>query len=231
VRTFSNWPLEALGPHIEERRELAGARWPSLELVGLSNTGRIVARRESIGPKTAPKCRVVMPGDIVFNPIRFSIGSIARYYGERPAIVSPEYVVFRTRPTCSAEFLVRYLRTPLGRSVLDTETQGSVRYRVYFRNLESLLIPLAPIGDQARAEQLLLGLRTVFHALDLIRGQLEMLDRAILAKAFRGELVPQDPNDEPASDLLARIAAERDAAPVSGTKAPARAPKRAKRAG
>jgi len=34
---------------------------------------------------------------------------------------------------------------------------------------------------------------------------LTQLDQSILAKAFRGELVPQDPRDEPASELLARI--------------------------
>ncbi len=39
------------------------------------------------------------------------------------------------------------------------------------------------------------------------------LDEAILAKAFRGELVPQDENDEPAEHLLTRIRAERKAAP------------------
>ena len=39
---------------------------------------------------------------------------------------------------------------------------------------------------------------------------LPKLDQAILAKAFRGELVPQDPNDEPAAALLERIRAERD---------------------
>jgi type I restriction enzyme S subunit len=33
----------------------------------------------------------------------------------------------------------------------------------------------------------------------------EKLTQSILAKAFRGELVPQDPNDEPASVLLERI--------------------------
>ena len=38
---------------------------------------------------------------------------------------------------------------------------------------------------------------------------LDYLDQAILAKAFRGELVPQDPCDEPASVLLERIRAQR----------------------
>ncbi|WP_186415471.1 MULTISPECIES: restriction endonuclease subunit S [unclassified Pannonibacter] len=39
------------------------------------------------------------------------------------------------------------------------------------------------------------------------------LDEAVLAKAFRGELVPQDENDEPAATLLARLRTEREAAP------------------
>jgi len=41
------------------------------------------------------------------------------------------------------------------------------------------------------------------------RAQVERLTPALLAKAFRGELVPQDPNDEPASVLLERIRAAR----------------------
>jgi type I restriction enzyme S subunit len=42
---------------------------------------------------------------------------------------------------------------------------------------------------------------------------LAALRAAILARAFRGELVPQDPGDEPASVLLERIAAERAVTP------------------
>jgi type I restriction enzyme S subunit len=45
------------------------------------------------------------------------------------------------------------------------------------------------------------------------RDQIERVTPALLAKAFRGELVPQDPHDEPASVLLERIAAARGAAP------------------
>ncbi|WP_287361550.1 hypothetical protein [Mesorhizobium sp.] len=45
------------------------------------------------------------------------------------------------------------------------------------------------------------------------RKLIDRLDQAVLAKAFRGELVPQDPNDEPASVLLERIKTGRGAAP------------------
>jgi type I restriction enzyme, S subunit len=41
----------------------------------------------------------------------------------------------------------------------------------------------------------------------MARAQVEQLTPALLTKAFRGELVPQDPNDEPASVLLERILA------------------------
>ena len=44
------------------------------------------------------------------------------------------------------------------------------------------------------------------------RALLDRLESALLAKAFRGELVPQDPNDESASVLLARIRAQREVA-------------------
>ena len=47
---------------------------------------------------------------------------------------------------------------------------------------------------------------------------LTQLDQSILAKAFRGELVRQDPNDEPASALLERIRAQREAAEANGKK-------------
>ncbi|MGV8837855.1 MAG: restriction endonuclease subunit S, partial [Cellvibrio sp.] len=40
--------------------------------------------------------------------------------------------------------------------------------------------------------------------------RIDRLTQSLLAKAFRGELVPQDPNDGPASELLKRIQTERE---------------------
>jgi type I restriction enzyme S subunit len=63
------------------------------------------------------------------------------------------------------------------------------------------------------------------------RKLIDHLDQAVLAKAFRGELVPQDPNDEPAGVLLERIRAERAGAPTRakrGSTRPAKQHSRAK---
>ncbi|MBU6257645.1 MAG: restriction endonuclease subunit S [Burkholderiales bacterium] len=46
------------------------------------------------------------------------------------------------------------------------------------------------------------------------RSAVDRLSPSLLAKAFRGELVPQDPAEEPAAELLTRLAAQRDTAPA-----------------
>jgi len=62
--------------------------------------------------------------------------------------------------------------------------------------------------------------QTITHSLQ----QAEALRQSILKKAFSGQLVPQAPNDEPASVLLERIRAERAAQPrARGRKAKASA--------
>jgi type I restriction enzyme S subunit len=208
------FPSTPLGNHIEEVDVVAGERWRTFHAVGLSNGGIITKRKEAIAAKSAPRCRVVHPGDIVFNPIRFSIGAIARYYGTEPAIVSPEYCVFRTKPTFSGELLCRFLRTPLGRSRLEIESQGSVRYRVYLSNLAQLDVPTAPPDRQAEAERFFTVINNVRAVADEAIGDLKKLEASILAKAFRGKLVPQDPNDEPASALLERLRAAKTVAGV-----------------
>ena len=81
--------------------------------------------------------------------------------------------------------------------------------------VQAMRIPLMPLAEQRQAvmkiEESLAYQESLKKEVSEAHTQLATLDQSILAKAFRGELVPQDPNDEPASVLLERIRAEREA--------------------
>ncbi len=79
--------------------------------------------------------------------------------------------------------------------------------------LEKIKFPVCSMAEQreivANLDQKLTNLDSVDQQLSLELNQSEILRQSILKKAFSGQLVHQDPNDEPASTLLARIRAEK----------------------
>jgi type I restriction enzyme S subunit len=95
--------------------------------------------------------------------------------------------------------------------------KGSTHKTIYFPEVRAFHISLAPFDEQ---KEIVRRIQSAFAWIDRIAAEqtnaaklLGKLDQAVLAKAFRGELVPQDPNDEPASVLLDRIRQERAAQP------------------
>ncbi|OLK72020.1 type I restriction modification protein subunit S [Xanthomonas oryzae pv. oryzae] len=83
--------------------------------------------------------------------------------------------------------------------------------------LERYPVFLPEIEEQAeivrRVEQLFAYAEQLEAKVAAAQQRIDALTQSLLAKAFRGELVPQDPSDEPASVLLDRIRARRAAAP------------------
>jgi type I restriction enzyme S subunit len=86
------------------------------------------------------------------------------------------------------------------------------------KELAALEINLPSTVEQTeivrRVESLFALADTVEKQYLAAKQRLDRLSQSLLAKAFRGELVPQDPNDEPAAELLKRIQAERQAQPA-----------------
>ncbi len=87
--------------------------------------------------------------------------------------------------------------------------------------LEEVEIHLPSLEEQT---EIVRRVETLFAFADRLEARLAQaqtaatrLTPALLAKAFRGELVPQDPNDEPAAELLRRLQAERASAPKAST--------------
>lgn len=97
------------------------------------------------------------------------------------------------------------------------EAAGGVQPNLNLGIVKSIEIPLPDLDEQRGAIQFT---KAAFARADRLEAEaaraktlLDRLESAILAKAFKGELVPQDPTDEPASVLLERICTQRAAAP------------------
>ena len=80
-------------------------------------------------------------------------------------------------------------------------------------DVESLSYPLAPLEEQKEivrlVDQYFAFADTIEAQVKKAQARVDNLTQSILAKAFRGELVPQNDDDEPAEVLLERIAKAR----------------------
>jgi type I restriction enzyme S subunit len=94
---------------------------------------------------------------------------------------------------------------------------GSGLQHIHLTDLKQDMIPVPSPEEREeivrRVEQLFAFADQLEAKVAAAKQRIDKLTQSILAKAFRGELVPQDPNDEPASVLLERIRAKRAATP------------------
>jgi len=119
-------------------------------------------------------------------------------------------------------WLLWFLRSLNGRNAIENSATGN---QLSMRNLsqDALCKIVVPWPDARERAYVVRRIETAFAWIDRLAAEaasartlIDRLDQAVLAKAFRGELVPQDPADEPADALLARIRAARRAEPGRG---------------
>jgi type I restriction enzyme S subunit len=163
----------------------------------------------------------VVPGDLLVCE-GGEVGRAAIWRGQIPAI-GYQKALHRVRPRAgiTPEF-VFYLFMQLSQTnAFEPFVTGSTIKHLPQEDLRELPVPLPPLNEQRR---IVAALEEQFSRLEAIEttirrlvgkfesggGRLGVLRRSILELAFRGELVPQDPTDEPAAVLLERIATERN---------------------
>ncbi len=119
-----------------------------------------------------------------------------------------------------AAFVELFIKS--ARSKIDDFAPATAQKNINLTALETLVIPLCSHAEQAEVVRILNASLEVTEALDKeIEANLaraDMLRQSILQRAFSGQLIAQDPSDEPASDLLARIRAERAKVPPKRAK-------------
>lgn len=156
------------------------------------------------------------PGDILMNEggDRDKLGRGWVWDGQIEPCIHQNHV-FRLRLNAKemSPYYVSYFANELGKDFfLQQGKQTTNLASISLTKLSSLPIPLAPLEEMNLIVE---RIESAIHSLAKVEAEtrkaihlLDHLDQANLAKAFRGELVPQDPNDEPASALLERIRTE-----------------------
>ena len=161
-------------------------------------------------------------GDLVFtryNGSRDYVGVSALYRGDgthlhpdklirceiKSDVVNPDYLEAATNCGESRAFLLKRIRTTAGQSGVSG------------RDIKAIPVPVCSPAEQAEIVRIL---NNRLDAAELLKSEVETalaraeaLRQSVLKKAFSGHLVPQDPTNEPATALLARIRAERATVP------------------
>lgn len=164
--------------------------------------------------KELKRC-ITLPGDVLMNIVGPPLGKVAIVTNQFDEWnINQALVLFRPKEIIMKEYLYYFLREGQFVRKVEHETKGSVgQINISLTQCRNCVIPIPSLKEQKEIVQ---QIEKLFKALDLMAQEyqkasklLDRLDQATLAKAFRGELVPQDPNDEPAAALLERILAER----------------------
>lgn len=150
------------------------------------------------------------------------VGRMAIWDGSIEDCVHQNHLIrVRALGGISPHFMSHFWSSPVGRQRVAQEAQTTTGlYNLSKGKVSKLPVPLAPIAEQdallAHLVPLLEFSRSVEGLSCSSQVELTTLHQSLLSKAFRGELVPQDPTDEPASVLLERIRKEREAAGGGG---------------
>lgn len=222
------WPtLQSIGLSIEAGKNLKCEERPPYDHeLGVVKVSAVSSERfepsesKTLPPTYQPAERDrIRDGDLLLARASGSLRLVGRVAIANTATTNlylSDKVLRLCLPDALVSWVYWFLRSPVGRSQIESAASGISMHNITQPSLKGLKIPML---DSSRRATHLVAIEAAYAHADALeveavraRALIDRLESAILAKAFRGELVPQDPHDEPASVLLDRIRARRAAA-------------------
>jgi len=157
---------------------------------------------------------ILEKGDLLTNIVGASIGRSAVFNFDETANINQAVALIRLHSDMNRTYILNVLNSPAIIDFMNRSKVDVARANLSLKDVSSLPIPLPPSSEQL---EIICRLEALFQVVDRIEeryqnanAHIAKLTQSVLAKAFRGELVPQDPSDEPAAKLLERVRAERE---------------------
>ena len=162
-----------------------------------------------------PESYLLKTGDIVFARTGATVGkSFLIAETPYPSVYASYLIRIRLLGSLSPEYIYEFFDSACYWSQITDKSVGVGQPNCNGTSLKELFIPLPPIGEQLRIVPIAQDLLAYVVKIDAEKKSLLSIITAtkskILDLAIRGQLVPQNPDDEPASVLLERIRAEKE---------------------
>lgn len=160
--------------------------------------------------------------DILIVSRGATVGRMCAVNTDQPFCLLGSVILVKVTPATLPAYLLAALKTPFVNKKIVGASGATAQQAIYLRDIQAVPVAVCSLAEQleilqelesklSEADQLDQTLATALQQADALR-------QSILKKAFRGQLVKQDQNDEPATTLLERIRASRGVSPPRGRK-------------
>ncbi len=210
-----SWRTVKLGELVENfsvrAKDVGGAE--GLDFYGVSNEDGIIKTKYAAEDK-AEDYKIIEKGCFAYNPYRVNVGSLGLVSDDTRGLISPAYVIFKPKPkSIIPELLFKFLKSAEGLRQIIFYARGTVRQALRFEDLCNIEISIPDYSEQQGLYNKLINSQKSSNILDAeLKNQLilvKKLRQQLLQDAVQGKLVEQNPDDEPASELLKKIKAEK----------------------
>ena len=154
-------------------------------------------------------------GELMLSNIGASIGKVFKVpHLDTPMSLAPNAIILRFFNDITCDYFEYVFKSFVGQNYLQFLSGGAAMPKFNKTDLRAMIVPVPPIKEQERIVESVKNTFIDIDDLDIsysgLANTIQSVKSKILDLAIRGKLVPQNPNDEPASILLERIRAEKE---------------------
>ena len=133
--------------------------------------------------------KVIHHNDFAYNPARINVGSIAKYNGYEPCMISSLYVCFKANNEVNEDWLMHLLRTPKVQYYYQLNGEGGVRIYLFYPNFARIRTSIPSIEEQKKIAKILSIIderiatqnKIIDNLQSLIKGLRELLFKPLLS--------------------------------------------------
>ena len=129
--------------------------------------------------------KVIHHNDFAYNPARINVGSIAKYNGYEPCMISSLYVCFKANNEVNEDWLMHLLRTPKVQYYYQLNGEGGVRIYLFYPNFARIRTSIPSIEEQKKIAKILSIIDERIATQNKIIDNLQSLIKGIAQKIVR----------------------------------------------